>query len=134
MAGNSKVTFRLSELVSQALVVVTQRVTAQEKVLAEAEAHEASLPDRLIEWREAQQARLDTLEVEFGTMTSEEIAAWRFEAPPAADPWAVGRARSDLSRLLDAAEQVKAKGASLSPDASGNVSLTRAQLSEFFGL
>lgn len=131
MATSSKVEWRLETLREEALKAIDERIAT--KVL---EVEQFGDPvARLGEWRSRQVERVEALFRQRLEIPDTDLAAFRVEPmPQASDDFGRMRAERELSTLQTRRAQMVAKTAALVPDESGNISLTKTQLAEFFDL
>lgn len=135
MATSSKIKFSLESLKKQALSNVEEKIL-DAKTHLDSLTSEVVLAERRSEWRAVHQQKVSELFHSFASLSDEEIvAAFQSASPaPTLDRAEVARAQRTLNALLEQQASLLAKTGSLVPDAEGNVSFTRVQLSEFFGL
>lgn len=135
MATSSKVLFNLETLRSQALESVDMEIKHQETVVA-SYADDEALEALVKEWRRAQEARISELFRKLGDddITDSELSKFKLEPMPKIDIWERGKAQARLRELENTRRHILAKATALVPDEGGNVSLTKLQLREFFGL
>lgn len=135
MATSSKVKFNLETLKEKALESIDFRIGQAETEVA---SHEdpAALEERINAWRADQEKRVSDLfsRLGDGRMRDRELAEFRIQPMPETSLRDRNRAESNLQRLQATRSQIVAKADSLVPDAEGNISLTKTQLDEFFGL
>ena len=135
MASSSKVQFNLENLKEEALKSIDLRIEAK---AAEVASHgdDAALDKLVEEWRARQETRISDLfsKLGDGRLRDLELASFRIEPMPKADVHERFRAQRELQELKAVRTQIAAKSSSLVPDEEGNISLTKTQLSEFFGL
>lgn len=135
MATSSKVKFNLETLKAKALESIDFRIT-QARLHVESFDDDEALNRRISEWRERQEGRISDLfrSLDGGDMADHTLAKWKIEPMPEVDRYDRTRAESALRRLEEKRSQIVAKSDSLVPDEEGNISLTKTQLDEFFGL
>lgn len=133
MATSSKVVFNLETLKEKALESINQRITNAQLEVDSYE-DDAEFAERVAEWRARQEARLSEIFRQLDTIDNVSLANFRLEEAPEIDKWGKARAVSKVRELENLRTQIIAKSDSLVPDADGNISLTKTQLSEFFGL
>lgn len=136
MASSSKVMFKLETLKKQAIKSIDERIRQTEQEVA-SYSDDEQLRLRIAEWRTRQEKRVADLHKRLrqsGSIGDHELARWSIEEIPSVDRWDRQRAERNLRELQSRKTQILAKGESLVPDAEGNVSLTKTQLSEFFSL
>lgn len=135
MASSSKVLFNLQTLKEKALESINLRIKQAEDEVA---SHEdpAALERRVDEWRATQETRISDLFSRLGdkTLRDRELAEWKVQPMPDISSRDRYRAESRLRELQATRSQIQAKADSLVADADGNISLTKTQLAEFFGL
>jgi hypothetical protein len=135
VATSSKVKFNLETLKTKALESIDVRIAqAQDEV----NSHEdpAALEKRIDEWRATQETRISDLFSRLGDggIRDRELAEFRVQPMPDTSTRERYRAEGNLRELRSIRSQIVAKTGSLVPDEDGNISLTKTQLSEFFGL
>lgn len=136
MATSSKVQFNLETLKAKALESIDHRI-AMKRLEVESFEDDAALEQRVAEWRAKQEERISDL---FRRLSDEagidnhSLAKWKIQPIPEVDRWERERAERDLRSLEAERTRIVAKSESLVPDEAGNVSLTKTQLKEFFGL
>lgn len=133
--SSSKVMFRLETLKAEALKSIDFRIQ-QKRLEVESYDDDAALEERRAEWRAAQEQRISELFSRLGQkgITDEGLAAFKIDPIPEVDRWDRSKAEHDLSRLQSLRTQIVAKTEALVADDAGNISLTKTQLAEFFGL
>lgn len=133
MATSSKVQFSLETLKQKALESMDARIKSAERVVASFE-DDAALSERIKEWRAEQETRVSDLFRSLDEIADHTLAKWKIQPLPETSTYERDRAVSDLRRLRDLRTKIVAKAESLVPDDAGNISLTKTQLQEFFGL
>lgn len=135
MATSSKVKFNLATLKEKALESIDFRIAQAKQDVA---SHEdpAALEARIDAWRAEQEKRVSDLFSRLGDghLRDRELAEWRIQPMPETSLRDRNRAESNLRSLEATRSQIVAKADSLVPDGEGNISLTKTQLDEFFGL
>lgn len=134
MATSSKTQFKLETLKEQSLAALDEQLRLKEEELARAQSADSHAED-LAAWRERCVTELEDLyrrRLEPGADTL--FATYRFPKMPQRDRYQVSQLERDVERLKGRRVRIIAKAESLVPDADGNLSLTKTQLSEFFGL
>lgn len=135
MATSSKVQFRLQTLKEKALESIDFRIQQAEQEVA---SHEdpAVLEERIDQWRKDQEARVSDLfrQLGEGGIKDRQLAEFKIHPMPEISTRDRYRAEDALNRLRSTRSQIVAKAESLVPDEQGNISLTKTQLQEFFGL
>lgn len=135
MASSSKVLFNLQILKEKALESISFRIDQAQK---EVDSHEdpAALEARIEEWRSLQETRISDLfsRLGGGGIRDRELAEWKIQPMPDISTRERYRAEARLRDLQEIRSQITAKADSLVPDDAGNISLTKTQLAEFFGL
>lgn len=135
MASSSKVLFNLETLKAKALESIDSRI-ARAKQEVESYEDPAALEARVEDWRKEQEKRVSDLfsRLGDGRMRDRELAEFRIAPMPDISNRDRYRAESRLRDLEDTRSQIVAKADSLVADDAGNISLTKTQLAEFFGL
>lgn len=135
MATSSKVKFNLATLKEKALESIDFRIAQAKTHVASFDDDEA-LSQRIREWRARQEERISDLfrSLGEGGVADHTLAKWKIESMPEVDRYDRTRAESTLRGLENKRTQIVAKAESLVPDEDGNISLTKTQLDEFFGL
>lgn len=135
MATSSKVKFNLETLKKKSLESIDFRISQAEK---EVESHEdpAVLEERIVQWRADQEKRISDVfsRLGDGRLRDRELAEFRVQPMPEVSNRERWRAESRLRELQSTRSQIVAKADSLVGDDQGNISLTKTQLAEFFGL
>lgn len=135
MATSSKVKFNLETLKVKSLESIDFRIAQAEK---EVESHEDPevLEERVVQWRADQEKRISDVfsRLGDGRLRDRELAEFRVQPMPEVSNRERWRAESRLRELQSTRSQIVAKAGSLVADSEGNISLTKTQLSEFFGL
>lgn len=133
MPASSKVQFNLEALREQALQSLDERIT-----LAQAEVDslvdESSLAEKVGRWRADQEQRISDLFRQLDSIDDYRLSNFRVEPMPEISNFDRGRAERRLNELKSKRSQIVAKSNAVVPDADGNVSLTKTQLEEYFGL
>lgn len=137
MPGPTKVKFKLQDLQAKALESIDAR-------LENAGRHFMQLTDRTkfeedsAEWRRKAEDQIVNLAHRISTgETMSDIDLSRaalLPSRPQHDEYAVNRARKAIENLEAERTKIVAKSESLVPDEDGNISLTKSQLADFFGL
>lgn len=133
MATSSKVQFALEALREQATSAIDARIKVQEEVVAIYQ-DEAAHTARITEWRAEQEERIHELSDKIASVSDVELLRFKIAPQPETDKFEARKATRDLANLRDLKAQIEAKAASLVPDEDGNITLTKTQLSDFFGL
>lgn len=137
MVASTKVKFKLDDLRVEALKAVDDHIaiTAEDLDQMSDADHWAELQ---AEWRARQEKKLSRIFSQLDTVDNDELALFLNALPGDQMPRPDGATiRALQTRLVDLrAKRLKitAKSTALVPDADGTISLTRTQLSEFFGL
>lgn len=135
MATSSKVKFNLETLKVKSLESIDFSIAQAEK---EVESHEDPevLEERVVQWRADQEKRISDVfsRLGDGRLRDRELAEFRVQPMPEVSNRERWRAESRLRELQSTRSQIVAKADSLVADSEGNISLTKTQLSEFFGL
>lgn len=133
MATSSKVQFRLESLRSKALENIDSKI-----VDTEAKLQQLTDPDdlnrRIQDWRDEQEKRVQYLHSLLGSIDNYELSQFKLDEIPSVNRWTVDSLQRDLRFLKEKRSQILAKSQSVVGDEDGNVSLTKTQLAEFFGL
>jgi len=135
MATSSKVKFNLKTLKEKALESIDERIgRAQTEV--DSFADESAMDAMVASWRADQEKRVSDLfsRLGDGRLRDRELADFRIQPMPDISNRDRYRAEARLRDLKDTRSEIVAKADSLVADADGNISLTKTQLSEFFGL
>jgi hypothetical protein len=135
MATSSKVQFKLSTLKTKAIESIDFRIEQAQREVDSYD-NEAILLERIAEWRTRQEERISELFSQLGEggIGDHQLAKWKIQPIPEIDQYGRGRAETALRRLEATRSKIMAKADSLVPDEEGNISLTKTQLEEFFGL
>lgn len=135
MATSTKVMFKLEELKKRALEALDERIELAEAELDVLEQGD-SWEEQIEQWRNDQLTRVQKLLEEWAKTDNDQLARFRVDSPPSWDGRVLEmrRMQGTLRYYKELRGQIKAKAASLVPDAEGNIALTKTQLSEFFGL
>lgn len=135
MATSTKVKFKLEVLREKALESIDIRIGQAELEVASYDDDEA-LNERVKEWRARQEEKLSKLFSQLGEdgIDDYQLSRFKLDSIPEVDRWERQRAERTLRELEAKRTQITAKSEALVPDEEGNVSLTKTQLSEFFGL
>lgn len=137
MATSSKVQFKLEKLREEAIQSLEDRIEAAQKAVNEFD-DDSMIAAQIRLWREEQEARISDLFRRLGgeeEMSDHELAQFKVHPIPGRpDPYERNNAVRDLRRLESLRSRVVAKANSLVADDEGNISLTKTQLEEFFGL
>lgn len=131
--SSSKVMFNLETLQAKALASVDERIDAAVRKV-EVLADDQALQDEIVTWRARQEARVSDLFRELGSADNQRLSTFKIEPIPEREEFDLRRAERDLDRLIAERSRIVAKTESLVADDAGNISLTKTQLSEFFGL
>lgn len=133
MATSSKVQFRLETLKEKSIESIDFRI-AQQQVLVDSYDDDAALEQRIAEWRERQEEKVSDLFRSLGEADNHRLSKFNIDPIPEVDRWERQRAERDLEGLRSRRSKILAKSESLVADEEGNISLTKTQLTEFFGL
>lgn len=135
MATSSKVKFNLDTLKQKALESIDFRI-AQAKQEVESHEDPSVLEERIVQWRADQEKRISDVfsRLGDGRLRDRELAEFRVHPMPELSNRERWRAEGRLRELESTRSQIVAKADSLVPDSEGNLSLTKTQLAEFFGL
>lgn len=131
MAG--KVSFRLEDLREVAVQAAVDRIQ-NKKAYIETLENDPAHEQALAEWRQRCITAIEELHDYRYGVSDEALSEWRLPPMPKPDEHLIVRAKRDLAVLHVEHDRIAAKSQSLAPDEDGNVHLTRAQMSEFFGL
>lgn len=136
MPTSTKVQFNLERLREQSLQAVEDQIANTEASLS-ALSDDKHFNSLVAAWREVQENRLldlaNRIRSEVG-VDNYELANFRLDAAPERDKYEERDLKRRLISLEDRRARIMAKSGSLVPDAEGNISLTKTQLAEFFGL
>lgn len=129
MATTSRIKFNLAALMEESKKLLSNEIQALESELAQ------SPEEVLKEWRAQQTARLDEFHaaVHDGGVRDYALGTFSMEPAPRSD-WRRNELRDRLFRTKSRLAAMSARAQSLVADEDGNVSLTKTQLREFFGL
>jgi len=133
MATSSKVMFNLETLKAKALENIEFKIKQKQRELETLGSTE-SLTERLKQWRARQETRISELMRSLDEIGDYQLAKFKIDEIPTVDRYDVRRAEQELARLERLQADVIAKSDSIVADEQGNVSLTKTQLTEFFGL
>lgn len=138
MATSSKVQFNLETLKQKALESIDFRI-AEARLHVDSFDDDEALDARVKTWREEQIGKILTMYSRVIGPESEQpsdhtLAKWKLDPMPEVDKYDRSRAESALRALEAKRSKIVAKSESLVPDDAGNISLTKTQLDEFFGL
>lgn len=138
MASSSKVMFNLKTLRDKAVESIDFRI-AQQRLEVESYDDDEALEERIRLWREEQVGKFMNMYVRLTGPESEvpdnhTISKFKVDPIPEVDRWDRSRANQKLHELESTRSRILAKSESLVPDEDGNISLTKLQLREFFGL
>jgi len=133
VATSSKVKFKLDVLRQKAIESIDYRISQAELEVASFDDDEA-FSERVRQWREDSERRLSEIFSQLGEIDDYRLSKFRLAEIPTIDRYARRSAERVLEDLKVKRSRVIAKSESLVPDEDGNISLTKTQLSEFFGL
>lgn len=138
MATSTKVLFNLETLKTRALEAIDLKIEHSQQVVDSYDSDEA-LKDRVTEWREQATAMVQDLAGRLSGGENEEVGDYelsKFKVPeiPSVTNYDRRRAQNELHGLQERRALIVAKTESLVGDENGNISLTKTQLQEFFGL
>jgi hypothetical protein len=135
MATSSKVKFNLETLRRKALESLDVRI-AQAQTEVDSYFDDAAMEQRLVEWRSRQERKISVIfsQLGEGQVDDYRLAQFALDPIPSVDRYARRDAEQRLAHLKGKRSQVVAKAESIVPDEDGSVSLTKTQLTEFFGL
>jgi hypothetical protein len=135
MATSSKVVFKLGTLREKALESIDFRI-AQQQEEVNLFLSQGELQDLVAQWRADQEAKISEVFSQLGgdDLSNEDLARFRLDDFPKVDVHELRRAEYRLKELRALRSQIEAKSESLVGDEDGNISLTKTQLAEFFGL
>lgn len=137
MATSSKVRFDLDTLRGKALESIDLRI-AQAQVEVDSYVDEGALAVRVADWRERQISKVLGLAAQLsedeGSVDNHRLSKFAMDPIPDVSRYDRRDAQNALDRLLAKRSQIEAKATSIKPDADGTVSLTKTQLTDFFGL
>jgi hypothetical protein len=133
MATSSKVKFRLETLRENALQSLDERIEAA-RLAVDSYADDTALAEEQRRWRAAQEKKLSDVFRRLEEIDDYRLSKFTLDPIPTVDRWDVRRAKERLDSLEAKRSRVEAKATALVPDEDGNVSLTKTQLDEFFGL
>jgi hypothetical protein len=137
MATSSKVRFVLEDLRAKALASIDLRI-AQAQVEADSYVDDEALTLRVNDWRERQVAKVQALAAQLAedeaAVDNHRLSKFSLDPIPSVDRWDRRNAQDRLDSLLAKRSQIEAKASAIKPDEDGTVSLTKTQLSDFFGL
>lgn len=133
MASSSKIQFKLETLREKAIEAIDRQLEEKFEELNNLQ-NDPELAERIQDWRKNQDAALRELADTLGATSNEDLAAFKIEAMPRVNYGRTDRIEKDIRQLQRDRIRVEAKSASLVADDDGNISLTKTQLTEFFGL
>lgn len=133
MATSSKVVFKLDVLRQKALESIEHRI-AVARLHVESFEDEEALAQRQRDWRAEQERKLSDVFAQLGEIDDYRLSKFKLDPIPEVDRYERRDAERKLRELEAKRTQIEAKGSALVPDEDGNISLTKTQLSEFFGL
>ncbi len=134
MATSSKLQFQLSQLVENALAYHDRQI-AELEADREKMADQGEFEARVAEWREEQKKRVRKLYRSLASVNDYVLAQFEIESMPSwSSRWDQRENARQIERAKDRRERVLIKAKALVPDADGNVSLTKTQMDDFFGL
>lgn len=135
MATSSKVQFNLETLKAKARESIDVRIE-QAQLHVDSFDDDAAFSQRVAAWRARQEERVSELfrSLGEGGVADATLAKWKVEQMPEVNIYDRRKAENDLQRLIGIRSQIVAKSDSLVADEQGNISLTKTQLQEFFGL
>lgn len=133
MATSSKVLFRLETLKQKALESIDSRID-RKRLEVQSFEDDTALQQRVVEWRARQEEKVSELFRSLGDTDNHRLANFKIDPIPEVDAYDLRRAERELENLESRRSQIWAKTESLVPDEDGNISLTKTQLTEFFGL
>lgn len=135
MATSSKVRFDLDTLRRKALESLDLRI-AQAQTEVDSYFDDEAMEQRLVDWRARQEQKLAVIFSQLGEggVDDYRLAQFALDPIPSVDRYARRDAEDRLARLIAKRSQVQAKAESLLADEDGGISLTKTQLTEFFGL
>lgn len=135
MATSSKVKFNLETLKTMALKSLDERIALARDQYDSYENDDA-LARRVTAWRARQEEKISHIFSQLGEGGVDDVrlSSFALDPYPQADYYARRDAEQALTRLLSTRSKIIAKSGSITPDEDGNVSLTKTQMSDFFGL
>lgn len=133
MSSTSKVVFKLETLKAQALIAIEDRISAAEIKVSETSDRSKIRQAQLL-WRERQEVLLREILDVFEDMADEDLVDFKLEPYPQFDEFMARRVKTELAVIQRERASIIAKAESLVPDSDGNISLTKNQLKDFFGL
>ena len=135
MASSSKVMFKLETLREKAIESINLRI-AQQQLEVDSFDDDDALAQRIDAWRVRQHDKLREAvrRIDADDMDDHRLSKFSLDSIPEVDRWDRSRAQQKLRELESRKSQILAKSESLVPDEDGNISLTKLQLQEFFGL
>lgn len=135
MATSSKVVFNLKHLQEKAQESIDSQIN-QKQLEVNSFEDEAALEERIREWRIQQEERVSELSRQLGEneVDNYQLSQFKLDPIPTIDRYDQSRAERDLRTLEAKRSRILAKSTSLVGDESGNISLTKTQLEEFFAL
>lgn len=135
MATSTKVQFSLKKLREKALESIDFRIAQKQRELDELGSDEI-FAERVKEWRENQEKKLSEVfrQLGDGELDDYRLSKFKLDPIPEQDRYERSRTERELRKLESTRSQIVAKSESLVGDEDGNISLTKTQLDEFFGL
>lgn len=137
MPGPTKVKFKLGDLQAKALESIDARIENAGRNFMQL-TDQSAYEEQTAEWRRKAEEQIVNLAHRISTgetMSNIDLSrAALLPNRPQHDEYAVNRARKALEALEAERTKIVAKSESLVPDEDGNISLTKSQLADFFGL
>ena len=133
MSSSSKVMFNLENLKSESLKSIDERI-ARQKETVDSFHDDAAFESLVSAWRRTQENRIAELLSNMAQIDTQVLSKFKFEDMPSRDEYEQRSAVRELDRMHTTRSKIVAKTESLVPDEAGNISLTKTQLAEFFGL
>lgn len=133
MPTATKVQFSLEKLQAEAVRSLDERIADAERE-ADDVASEQRHRDEMRDWRQRQEQRLSDVFRQLETLDDFSLAGFQLDPMPVNTRSDRARARRRVEDLRALRSQIAARAASLVPDESGNVALTKTQLADIFGL
>ena len=130
---STKALFNRETLKEQARLHLDLQIAELEAEVARLQDPQSMIPE-IAEWRATQEARVTELYENLPSIDDDSLARFSIEPKPRRDSSARRAAQQRLYEYREKRSRVDAKAASLVTDEDGNISLTKTQLHEYFGL
>lgn len=136
MATSTKVQFALRTLQEKAIENINFQI-AQAELKCAAFDDEETLAQKVAEWRAYAEAAISNVFHKLGgenPISDGDLSSFKLKSMPKVDYYDKREAQRRVEDLRVRRNKIEAKSQALVPDADGNVSLTKTQLADFFGL